>query len=210
MLVRLPHKSGEHYSFVRRGPRPHEINMDSPLAPTQTASLSDLFLAFAGVSLRSFGGVLPFARRLIVEERRWLTSSEFTDVLGFCQFLPGPNVVNVSIVLGRRLRGVRGAIAASLGLILPSFAVALCLAFGYERYAGSPLVARAFRGINLAAAGLIVAVAVKAMAGLGKHRLGWPLMVFVCTAVVFLHWPLVLILLAVTPASVAVVWWRRK
>src|SRR4051812_12958522 len=107
-------------------------------SPSQPTSLSDLFWGFAGASLRSFGGVLPWAERLIVEERGWMTQAEFTDVLGLCQFLPGPNVVNVSIVLGRRLRGARGALAASLGLLVPSFLVAMTLAVWYERWAGSP------------------------------------------------------------------------
>src|SRR3954462_8082367 len=137
-------------------------------SPSQTA-LSDLFWGFAGASLRSFGGVLPWAERLIVEERGWMTQAEFTDVLGLCQFLPGPNVVNVSIVLGRRLRRVRGALAASLGLLLPSFVVAMILAVWYERWATSPIVARAFRGITVAAAGLLVALAVKASRRLGDH-----------------------------------------
>src|SRR3954462_13275555 len=143
-------------------------------SPSQTA-LSDLFWGFAGASLRSFGGVLPWAERLIVEERGWMTQTEFTDVLGLCQFLPGPNVVNVSIVLGRRLRGPRGALAASLDLLLPSFIVAMILAAWYERWAASPYVARAFHGSTVAAAGLLIALAMKGMRRLGSHPAGVPL-----------------------------------
>ncbi|GAA5241235.1 hypothetical protein BMMON2_40570 [Burkholderia mallei] len=80
-------------------------------------SVADLFAGFLGLGLISFGGALPFARRALVEERRWLSADEFTDLLGLCQFLPGGNVINLSVAVGMRFRGVPGAIAGLLGLV---------------------------------------------------------------------------------------------
>ncbi|MBB5447589.1 chromate transporter [Paraburkholderia sp. WSM4177] len=92
------------------------------LAPTPT--LREIFGGFLGLGLISFGGALPLARRALVEQRRWLTSDEFTDLLGLCQFLPGGNVINLSVAIGMRFRGVPGALAGLLGLIAgPSLAV---------------------------------------------------------------------------------------
>ncbi len=76
-------------------------------------SLLDLFLAFAGVAVMGFGGVLPWARRMLVEERRWLTGEEFTEVLALGQFLPGGNIINVAVVVGGRFRGPLGASSRS-------------------------------------------------------------------------------------------------
>ena len=87
-----------------RGPPPPEVR--------------ELFVGFLTIGLLGLGGVLPWARRMMVEQRRWLTGPEFTDLLALCQFLPGPNIVNMSVALGNRYRGVRGAVAAISGLLL--------------------------------------------------------------------------------------------
>jgi chromate transport protein ChrA len=85
-----------------------------PVTPPR--SLTELFLGFLSIGARSFGGVMPWAHRVIVEERRWMSAEEFTVAIGLCQFLPGPNVGNASIVLGRKWFGVRGSIVAFAGL----------------------------------------------------------------------------------------------
>ena len=76
---------------------------------TPPSSLRELFLGFLSIGARSFGGVMPWAHRVLVEERRWISQEDFTAVVGLCQFLPGPNVGNASIVLGRRWFGIRGS-----------------------------------------------------------------------------------------------------
>src|ERR1700680_2267457 len=78
-------------------------------------TLSDLFLAFLAISLSGFGGTLPWAYRMVVEKRRWMTASEFSEVFSLCQFLPGANVVNFSVVFGSRMRGARGALVWFFG-----------------------------------------------------------------------------------------------
>src|SRR6202162_4232776 len=97
---------------------------DSPPAAMAAPDLSisappgllALFAAFARMSLSGFGGVLAFARRGIVEQHRWMTAEEFNETFALCHFLPGPNIVNLSVVFGSRFRGVAGGVAAFAGV----------------------------------------------------------------------------------------------
>ncbi|MGY4415801.1 chromate transport protein ChrA [Bradyrhizobium sp. LB7.1] len=93
---------------------------DRPATNPVPPGLVALFLAFARMSLAGFGGVLVFARQAIVEQHRWMTADEFNETFALCHFLPGPNIVNLSMVFGARLRGIAGGIAAFAGLLLPS------------------------------------------------------------------------------------------
>src|SRR5437016_10308161 len=108
----------------------------SPSPPAQPApppALLDLFVAFALVSLCGFGGVLAWSRRMLVEQRKWMTAEEFNHAYALCQFLPGPNVVNLSVVFGRRIRGALGSLVALAGLIGPPFVIVSLIGFAYAR-----------------------------------------------------------------------------
>ena len=173
-------------------------------------ALSELFLRFTQVSLSGFGGVMPFARRMLVEERRWLSPEEFTDVLSLCQLLPGPNIVNVAVCVGARHHGVRGAVAAFAGLMTAPFFIVLALGALYTEYGRLPAVSAPFRGISAAAAGLVVAMGLK-MATSRRLRSAmalFALITFVGIALVRL--PLVVFLLGAAPLSVAAALWRAK
>src|SRR5271154_3897022 len=102
--------------------------------PPPAPSLREIFLSFVLVSIMGFGGVLPWARRMIVERRRWLTEAEFLDLLALCQFLPGPNICNLSIAVGARFHGVKGSAASLLGMILLPFVIVIALGALYEGY----------------------------------------------------------------------------
>src|SRR5215470_11748851 len=97
-------------------------------------SVIALFLAFAKMSLSGFGGVLVFARRAIVDEHRWMTADEFNETFALCHFLPGPNVVNLSLVFGSRFRGIIGGVAAFAGLIGPPMVIVTIVGALYMRY----------------------------------------------------------------------------
>ena len=133
-----------------------------PTPPTP----GELFRGFLGIGLMGFGGVLPWARRMVVEQRGWLTGAEFTDLLALCQFLPGPNVVNLSVAVGTRFRGLPGALASLAGLLAAPVAVVLALGGLYARYGQVPAVSGAFEGLAAAASGLVLATAC---------RIAWPL-----------------------------------
>src|SRR3569623_1559314 len=107
---------------------------DKPAAAGPPPSLPALFLAFAKMSLAGFGGVLVFARRAIVDQRRWMTAEAFNETFALCHFLPGPNIVNLSMVFGSRLRGIAGGVAAFTGLLLPPALIMPVLAIIYARF----------------------------------------------------------------------------
>lgn len=131
------------------------------LPPPPAPSLLELFLAFQTCALYAFGGVLPFARRELVEKRAWLTEQEFTETLGLCQLLPGPNISNLAIAVGKRFGGLKGAVATFVGLYGLSIIIVLGLALFYTRYGKLPVMAGALNGIAAVAAGLILAMAIK-------------------------------------------------
>jgi chromate transporter len=128
---------------------------------TPPASLRELFFGFLSIGARSFGGVMPWAHRVLVEERRWISQEDFTAVVGLCQFLPGPNIGNASIVLGRRWFGIQGSIVAFLGFFGLPFVWVLALAALYSDFASEPVVKRVVVGVAAAGAGLFIGTALK-------------------------------------------------
>ena len=132
-----------------------------------------LFRGFLGVGLLGFGGVLPFARRMIVEQQRWLSPAEFTDMLALCQFLPGPNICNLSIALGRRYHGLAGSLAAIGGLMGAPVVIAIGLGLLYARFGVLPAVAHLFAGLAAAASGLVLATAIKIGLPLWRRSRRW-------------------------------------
>src|SRR5215470_6908605 len=105
-----------------------------------------LFLAFAKMSLAGFGGVLAFARRGIVEEHRWMTADEFNETFALCHFLPGPNIVNLTVVFGSRFAGVPGAIAAFAGLVGPPMVLMMVMAVLYAHFGQLDVLRRILAG----------------------------------------------------------------
>ena len=176
-----------------------------------TPRLLDLFLAFTGVAVMGFGGVLPWARRMLVERRQWLTPDEFTEVLSLGQFLPGGNIINVAVVVGERFRGAPGALAAMVGLLAAPFAIVLGLGALYLRYAHLTEVEAALDGVAAAAAGLILAMAARMAAPLFRRGAGVPLLFAALTfaGVGLFQFSLPLVLIVLAPVSVAVAWNRK-
>ena len=159
-------------------------------------TLAALFFGFSKIGLSGFGGVLPFARHYLVEASRWMTAEEFNQQLGLCQFLPGPNVVNLAVVVGRRYGGLAGAIVAPFGLLAGPVAIVLLLAMLYDAYGTLPEAQRMLRGIAAAGSGLLFAMAFR-MAMAIKHKpffLPFTLLVFI--AIALLRWPLPAVMLA--------------
>jgi chromate transporter len=176
-------------------------------------SPAGLFAAFFSVAISGFGGTLPFARRMLVEQRRWLTAEEFTETFSLCQSLPGPNIVNMSIVVGGRACGWRGSSAAVLGLIGAPVLILLVLGALYSRFGALPATRGALIGLGAAASGLLVATALRTAEPLLRTR-PWIAAPFTATAfvcVALLRLPLPYVLLALAPVSILVAWaWRRR
>ena len=172
----------------------------TPKAPSTAA----LFRGFLMLGLTGFGGVLPLARHMIVEERRWLTNLEFSELLGLCQFLPGGNIINLSVAIGLRFRGLPGALAAIVGLIAAPTAIVLTLGVIYSRFRSEPHVVHMFAGLAAAAAGLLVSMAVKLATPLWRRPLGIAIAAIVFAAIAWLHLPLVPTMLVMAPVSIFV------
>ncbi|MCO8577522.1 chromate transporter [Burkholderia multivorans] len=173
-----------------------------PVTPPRRVGLAELFTGFLSLGLMSFGGALPFARRTIVEERRWLSADEFTDLLGLCQFLPGGNVINLSVAVGMRFRGIPGAFAGILGLIAGPTLVVVALGVLYAKTQNDPRVQHLFAGLAAAAAGLLAAMAVKVAKPLRHARAAAGIAVLAFVAIAVLRIPLLTTMLVLTPVSI--------
>ena len=136
--------------------------LPAPDIPTASApappGLLELFVAFAKMSLAGFGGVLVWARRSIVDQHRWMTADEFNETFALCHFLPGPNIVNLSVVFGLRFRGISGGIAAFAGLVGPPVVIVTILAALYARSGEIGALRRILAGVSCVAVGLILAL----------------------------------------------------
>ena len=155
--------------------------MSSPseaLAAPQTArpkSLTDLFVSFTLLALQGFGGVLAVVQRELVENKQWMTKEEFIEEWAVAQIMPGPNVINLSITLGARYFGLRGALVALAGMLTFPLLVVLALALVYAQFASNPHVAGALHGMGAVAAGLITATGLKLSSALKRNVMGLPL-----------------------------------
>jgi chromate transporter len=185
----------------------------APDSPTSTPpGLIALFVAFAKMSLAGFGGVLVFARRAIVEQHRWMTADEFNETFALCHFLPGPNIVNLSVVFGSRFRGIAGGFAAFAGLVGPPVVVVTILAALYARFGEVEALRRILSGVSCAAVGLLIAVVFRMMMPLVRKRdpVGLVLLAAVFIAIGVLQLPLPAVFLVAIPLSIAITLAMRR
>ncbi len=176
------------------------------MSVTPPKNLTELFLGFLSIGARSFGGVMPWAYRVMVEERRWITAADFTETVGLCQFLPGPNIGNTSVVLGKRWFGWRGSVVGFFGLVALPFAWVLALAAFYTDYASIPIVKAIVIGVGTAGAGLFIGTAIKLGRPLARKPAAWVVVMgcFLAVAVGRVS------LLAVIPVAAAVAFYLSK
>ena len=194
--------------FLPPAPAPAADSATHPLP----RSRRDLFVAFTLLALQGFGGVLPIVQREMVERRRWMTQQDFVEEWAVAQTMPGPNVVNLSIVIGNRYFGVSGALAALAGILLVPSLIVLLLATVYAQFADNPRVAGALRGMGAVTAGMIAATGIKLAGTLNRHPLPLAitatLAVLAIVALAVLRLPM-LAVLAVLGGIGCVLTWRR-
>lgn len=169
-----------------------------------------IFLVFLAIALQGFGGVLPFARRALVDRRAWLTPDDFNETLSLCQSLPGPNIVNLSIAVGARACGWRGSLAAVAGLVGAPVVIVITLGVLYGQFGGLQLVQRAIIALAAAAAGLVTATAARMAEPLLRRRAltAAPFILGAFVAVGLFRLPLPYVLLVLAPLSIALMWKR--
>lgn len=176
------------------------------------ANPSDLFWSFTWLALQGFGGVMAVVQRELVEKKQWMTNDEFVEDWAVAQVMPGPNVVNLSIMIGDRYFGHRGAFAALTGMLTFPLVLVLAVALVYAHWAAHPAVAGALRGMGAVAAGLIGGTGLKLLGALRKHPLGvLPSAAFAAATFAAMAWlrvPLPWMLL-VLGGSACVLTWRK-
>ena len=190
------------------------MNSSPASDPPRPQSLKDLFVSFTWLALQGFGGVLAVVQRELVEKKRWMTQDEFIEDWAVAQVMPGPNVVNLSLMIGGRYFGLKGALAALAGMLTAPLIIVLLLALVYAQFADHPGVAGALRGMGAVAAGLIAATGLKLFSALLKNVLGLPLCIgfgVLCfAAIALLRWPLVYVLLGLGGIACTLAWRKLR
>lgn len=175
-------------------------------------SLTDLFLSFTLLALQGFGGVLAVVQRELVEKKQWLTREEFVEDWAVAQILPGPNVVNLSLMLGDRYFGLRGAMVALAGMLTVPMLVVLAMAIVFAGFADVPAMQGALRGLGAVAAGLIIATGLKLIAALKENIMGmrtcWAVAALTFVAIALLRMPLLWVLAVL--GGLASLWAYRR
>jgi chromate transporter len=177
-------------------------------------SRTDLFLSFTWLGLQGFGGVLAVVQREMVDRKQWMTLSEFAEEWALAQTIPGPNVVNLSVMFGAKHFGPTGALAAMSGLLLLPGLLMVSIVFAFQAFAHLPVVASALHGMGVAAAGMVMAAGWRFWPTLKQHPLGWPLALLLMVAsfglAAVVHWPLAKVIGLVGLFSCGLTWWRLQ
>lgn len=173
--------------------------------------LSAILGVFAKIGLMSFGGALSgWMHREIVVRRRWMDEEDFLSGLALGQIMPGANVANLSLYIGQRLRGGIGAVTALLGMLLPPMIVVLVLGMLYESVAGILWLHRFIDGVAAAAIGLTIMVGIRASRRVERRAGPVAILLLLFITVGVLRWPMVPVVLCVTPASLLLAWFNPE
>lgn len=160
------------------------------------------------MALQGFGGVLPVAERVLVHERQWLTAKEFVELFAIAQTLPGPNIVNLSLMVGDRFFRLRGALAALAGMLCFPMVIVLLLTSVYQAYASHPVAQGVLSGMAAVSIGLIAGMAVRLAKTQGRYRIGWAIGALAFIGVAFIHVRVSFVILALGSLSFALRWWQ--
>lgn len=180
--------------------------------PHRPGSCRELFLAFTWLALQGFGGVLAVVQRELVDRRQWLTREQFVEDWALAQLMPGPNVVNLSMMIGDRYFGPRGALAALAGMLAAPLAAVLLVAVLWAQVAAHPVAQSALRGMGAVSAGLVMGAGLRLMGALRTNPMGpvacalFALTSFVLVA--WLRWPLTAVLPLLGLLACGWAWWR--
>jgi chromate transporter len=184
----------------------------APEPTTAPQSAFAIFWFFTKLALQGFGGVLPVAQHALVDQQGWLTRQQFAETLSIAQVLPGPNVVNLALIVGDRFLGWRGAVAALAGMLAIPLVIVLLLAVLYAQVAQHPVAAGALRGMGAVAAGLVLGMALKLMPVLARNPSGLLISglgaVLTVAAVAWLRLPMAIAVLGLGSLWWAAAWWH--
>jgi chromate transporter len=166
----------------------------------------ELFISFSKIGMSGFGGVLPWARRTLVERDKVLTSEEFSAILGICQIVPGPNIVNLAVCVGSRFGGARGAIAAVMGLTLGPISIVMLIALLYEHYSNLDAVKGLLRGISAVGVGLIASTGFKMLKDEFRYPAMFLVVIITMISASYFHLGLGWVVLISSPLALILAW----
>ena len=169
----------------------------------EPVTLAALFVGFLKVSLLGFGGGLVWARRIVVDQKRWMDDRDFAEILTLCQLMPGPNIVGITLCSGSKLRGPLGAVSAVAGFILVPWTVGLAVGSLCLRYAHLPILQNILGGLSSAAAGLMIATGIRLLMLHRNHRTALLFAALAFAGMALTKLPLLVVLLGLAPVSVA-------
>lgn len=181
------------------------MNERTPPRPTTW----EIALAFLRITILAFGGAIIWVHRSMVVDRKWLDEQEFAETLALCQFLPGPNITNFAVAVGARFRGVRGAVAGLLALIVPPAIILTLIGALYDRIESVAAIRGALHGLSAAAAGLFIAMLITLVRTAARTRpaVNLPIALASCALVLSGVFSIPLALFTLGPISVACAWW---
>lgn len=180
--------------------------MEQPESTAAPVSRYQLFLTFSQITLSGFGGVVFWARRILVERRRWLTEKQFVELFTLGQLIPGPPGLNLTVLVGHRFGGWTGAVAAISGFMLWPCLVVVGMGMLYQRYGTVPEVRRALAGMAIVAAALIFSTFIKMARVLPLRWRPWLFVVLTFVGTGVLRWPLFWVLGILAPIALLVAW----
>jgi chromate transporter len=176
----------------------------------KTLTPLELFISFSKIGMSGFGGVLPWARRTLVERDKILSSEEFNAMLGICQIVPGPNIVNLGVCVGSKFAGVPGAFAAVLGLLLGPVALLLIIAILYEHYSYMPIIQGMLKGVSAIGVGLIASTGFKMLRSEFKYPPMLSVVMLVFLTATYFKLGLGWVVLISSPLAILLAWKRAK
>jgi chromate transporter len=182
-----------------------------PALRNTPTSNADLFFSFNWLALQGFGGVLAVVQRELVEKKKWLTLEEFVEDWSVAQILPGPNVINLALMIGGKHFGWRGALSALAGLLLVPTILVLIIASLIAGVADSEAMQGTLRGMGAVSAGLIMATGIKMLPALKTNPMGLVACIALATITFFAIaiWRLPLSWVLLTLGPLASLWaWR--
>jgi chromate transporter len=193
-------------------PRADNPGMSDQAPLNHPQSKADLFWSFTILALQGFGGVLAVVQRELVEKKRWMSREQFIEDWAVAQIMPGPNVINLALMIGGRYFGMAGALAGIAGMLAAPMVVVLMLAIAFGGVSDAPWAQGALRGMGAVSAGLIAAVGLKLISALRKIPMGMPACVLLAAAsfvgVGVMRWPLLHVLLSTGLLACSWAYWQ--